>query len=57
MLLRVRVYPGVDPVTMKRHNLIEIIPPGPKAWREAEAARARLLQQVAERARQNIVDG
>ncbi|CAA9416407.1 MAG: integrase family protein [uncultured Pseudonocardia sp.] len=47
--LRVRVYAGEDPVTGKRHNLIEVIPPGPKAWREAEAARARLLQQIAER--------
>jgi integrase len=47
--LRVRVYAGIDPVTRKRHNLIEVIPPGPKAWREAEAARARLLQQIVER--------
>jgi len=47
--LRVRVYAGIDPLTRKRHNLIEVIPPGPKAWREAEAARARLLQEIAER--------
>lgn len=47
--LRVRVYAGIDPVTRKRHNLIEVIPPGPKALAEAEAARARLLQQIAER--------
>lgn len=47
--LRVRVYAGVDPVTKKRHDLIEVIPPGPKAWAEADAARARLLQQIAER--------
>jgi len=31
--LRVRVYAGIDPVTKKRHNLIEVVPPGPKAWR------------------------
>ena len=47
--LRVRVYAGIDPLTRKRHNLIEVIPPGPKAWREAEAARARLLHEIAER--------
>ncbi|WP_051233529.1 hypothetical protein [Pseudonocardia asaccharolytica] len=47
--LRVRVYAGVDPVTKKRHDLIEVIPPGPRAWVEAEATRARLLQQIAER--------
>ncbi len=47
--LRVRVYAGIDPVTKKRHNLIEVIPPGPRAWREAEDARPRLVQQVANR--------
>lgn len=46
--LRVRVYAGIDPVTKKRHNLTEIIAPGPKAWREAEATRERLLREVAE---------
>jgi hypothetical protein len=47
--LHVRVYAGIDPVTKKRHNLIEVLPPGPKTWREAEAARERLLREIAER--------
>jgi integrase len=47
--LRVRVYAGVDPVTKKRHNLIEVVPAGPKASREAEAVRERLLREVAEK--------
>jgi integrase len=47
--LRVRVYAGVDPVTKKRHNLIEVVPAGPKAWREAEAVRERLLREIAEK--------
>lgn len=47
--LRVRVYAGIDPVTKKRHNLIEVVPPGPKALRQAEAIRDRLLNEVAER--------
>jgi hypothetical protein len=29
--LRVRVYAGLDPLTKRRHELIEIIPPGPQA--------------------------
>jgi integrase len=47
--LRVRVYAGVDPVTKRRHDLIEVIPPGPKALKQAEAARARLVASVEER--------
>ena len=47
--LRVRVYAGIDPVTKKRHNLIEVVPPGPKAWREAEKIWDRLLHEVAEK--------
>ena len=47
--LRVRVYAGIDPVTKKRHTLTEVIPPGPKAARLAEAARHRLIREVAER--------
>ena len=47
--LRVRVYAGIDPVTKKRHNLIEVVPPGPKAWRQAEKIRDRFLYEVAER--------
>ncbi|MBW0111605.1 tyrosine-type recombinase/integrase [Pseudonocardia sp. KRD-182] len=47
--LRVRVYAGEDPLTGKRHSLIEVIPPGPQAAAQAEAARVRLLNQVDER--------
>jgi integrase len=43
------VYAGEDALTGKRHNLIEIIPPGPKAATLAEAARIRMLSQVDER--------
>lgn len=46
--LRVRVYAGMDAVTGRRRNLVELIPPGPKAARQAEAARTRLLNQVDE---------
>lgn len=46
--LRVRVYAGEDPLTGKRHDLVEVIPPGPKAATLAEAARARMLAQVDE---------
>ncbi|GAB1690147.1 tyrosine-type recombinase/integrase [Krasilnikovia sp. M28-CT-15] len=46
---RVRVYAGVDPLTKRRHDLTEVIPPGPNAAREAEKARTRLLSQVDER--------
>ena len=47
--LRVRVYAGKDPVSGKRHDLIEVIPPGPKAVARAEETRTRLLNQVDER--------
>lgn len=47
--LRVRVYAGTDPVTGKRHNLVEVIPSGPKAWRAAEEIRDRFLREVAEK--------
>src|SRR6188508_1214088 len=46
--LRVRVYAGIDPVSGKRHHLTEIIPPGPRAAREAEKVRTRMLAQVDE---------
>jgi hypothetical protein len=36
--LRVRVYAGIDPLTRRRHDLIEVIPPGPHAAREAKKA-------------------
>lgn len=47
--LRVRVYAGIDPVSRKRHYLVETIPAGPTAAREAEKVRTRLLAQVDER--------
>src|SRR4051794_17228762 len=47
--LRVRVYAGVDPLTGKRHYATEVVPAGPRAKRDAEAVRARLVQTVAER--------
>ena len=46
--LRVRVYAGLDPATGRRHNLVELIPPGPKAGKLAEAARTRMLKEVDE---------
>jgi ATP dependent DNA ligase C terminal region len=46
--LRVGVYAGKDPVTGRRYDLQEIIPPGPKAETLAEEARTRLLNQVDE---------
>jgi integrase len=46
--LRVRVYAGIDPLTQKRLDLVEVVPPGPKAWREAEEVRDRLVRDVAE---------
>jgi integrase len=46
--LRVRVYGGIDPVTGRRHYLTEIIPPGPRAAKDAEKTRTRLMSQVDE---------
>ena len=43
-----RVYAGSDPLTGKRHDLTEVVPPGPKAAAEAEKVRTRLLNQVDE---------
>ncbi|WP_433503708.1 hypothetical protein ACQP04_29005 [Pseudonocardia halophobica] len=43
------MYGGRDPITKQRITLTEVIPPGPKARREAELVRNRLLLQVAER--------
>jgi hypothetical protein len=45
----VRVYAGIDPVTKRRHSLVEVVPPVPKAWRQAEKIRDRFLHEVAER--------
>jgi integrase len=47
--LRVRVYAGVDPVTKRRHDLIEVVPPGPQAERQARAVRDRLISEVEQR--------
>ena len=47
--LRVRIYAGTDPVSGRRHDLVEVIPAGPQASRLAEEARTKLLNQVDER--------
>jgi hypothetical protein len=46
---RVRVHAGIDPITKKRHDLVEIVPAGPGAAKEAEKVRVRLLRQVDEK--------
>jgi hypothetical protein len=43
------VYAGEDPRTGKRHDLVEVIPAGPRTATLAEAARTRMLSQVDER--------
>ncbi len=45
---RVRVCAGFDPLPGTRHDLTEVVPPGPRAAAEAERVRARLLDQVDE---------
>lgn len=47
--LRVRVHAGVDPLSGKRHDLVEIVPAGPNAAKQAEKVRTKLLGQVDER--------
>ncbi|HEX2262697.1 MAG TPA: tyrosine-type recombinase/integrase [Pseudonocardiaceae bacterium] len=47
--LRVRVYAGRDPVSQRRHDLIEIVAPGPGAAKQARRVRDRLISQVEER--------
>ena len=44
-----RVYAGIDPLSGKRHYLRETVPAGPKAAKEAERVRTRLLAEVDER--------
>src|SRR5918998_947676 len=44
--LRVRVYAGRDPLTRKRRYLMETVPAGPTAARDAEAVRDRLRAEV-----------
>jgi integrase len=43
---RVRVYAGLDPLTKRRHYLTEVVPAGPKAAKQAEKVRTRLLSEV-----------
>ena len=47
--LRVRVYAGTDPVSRRCHYLTEFVPAGPRAAREAEKVRTRLLGPVDDR--------
>jgi hypothetical protein len=37
----VRVYAGVDPVSKKRHYLVDTVPAGPSAGRDAERVRTQ----------------
>jgi len=46
---RVRVYAGIDPLSGKRHYLVETVPAGPSAAAQAKKVRARLLNEVDER--------
>ncbi|MDP9799029.1 integrase [Catenuloplanes nepalensis] len=46
--LRVKVYAGIDPITKRRYDLTETIPPGPRADREAQKALTKLLRQLDE---------
>src|SRR2546421_8855321 len=46
---QVRIYAGTDPVTGKRHDLVEVVPAGRRAAAEAEKVRTRLLSQLDER--------
>ena len=47
--MRVRVYAGQDPLTKKRHTLVETIPAGPLAKKQAEAVLDRMQREVADR--------
>jgi integrase len=47
--LRVKVFAGHDPVSKRKIYLTETVPPGPRAAREAEKVRTRLLGQVDEK--------
>ena len=49
MLFACGVYAGADPLTGKRHDLVEVIPPGPKAAASPRPPAMRLLAQVDER--------
>ncbi len=52
--LRVRVYAGVDPATGKRRYLVETVPAGRNAARQAEQVRARLLEQARAAGRESV---
>jgi hypothetical protein len=54
---RVPVYAGVDPVTKRRHDLVEIVPSGPQAERKARAVRDRLVGIARVEAREQTDDG
>lgn len=47
--LRVRVYAGADPITKRRHDLVEVVPAGPKAWDQADEVRRRFLAEIKQR--------
>ncbi|HWN28871.1 MAG TPA: hypothetical protein VNP37_18040, partial [Actinomycetospora sp.] len=47
--LRVRVYAGQDPVTKRRHDLVEVVPAGPKVWDRAEEVRQGFLADIRKR--------
>lgn len=47
--LRVRVYPGVDPISKREIYLTETVRAKPNAEREAKKVRTRLPNQVNER--------
>lgn len=47
--LRVRVYAGTDPITRRRHDLVEVIPAGPNAWDQADEVRRRFVAEVKQR--------
>ncbi|MGI8815134.1 MAG: integrase, partial [Pseudonocardia sp.] len=47
--LRVRVYAGTDPITRRRHDLVEVVPAGPNAWDQADEVRRRFVAEVKQR--------
>ena len=47
--LRVSAHAGIDPVSKKRNYLVETVPAGTTAARDAERVRTRLLNQLDER--------
>lgn len=46
--LRVRVYAGIDPLTGRENVISKTIPKGPKAQKEAEDERTRIINEVNE---------